>query len=190
MPTGFPLCSNWWDECASIWWLLGTNKIKARPDKHAIFIYDGAPALNNPAIPGPNTELKTILPYSPFLNIVEQAISSLKAAIKADISRSEIQEQMNNREEARCQGFALGNYRTQLLQQALQRNVGTITAAKCGQWFRFMQTYLMHDASILRQLRDKSFSDFDILSFKNKCYCGCNVCPAAIKIVIFLDMVV
>ena len=26
-------------------------------------------------------------PYSPFLNIVEQAISSLKAAIKTDISR-------------------------------------------------------------------------------------------------------
>ena len=106
------------------------------------FIYDGAPAHNNPAIPGPNTELKKLPPYSPFLNIVEQAISSLKAAIKADISRPEIQEQMNNREEARRQGIALGNYRTQLLQQALQRNIGTITAAKCGQWYRFMQTYL------------------------------------------------
>ena len=30
---------------------------------------------------------------------------------------------MNNREEARRQGIALGNYRTQLLQQALQRNM-------------------------------------------------------------------
>ena len=100
------------------------------------------PAHNNPAIPGPNTELKKLPPYSPFLNIVEQAISSLKAAIKADISRPEIQEQMNNREEARRQGIALGNYRTQLLQQALQRNIATITAAKCGQWYRFMQTYL------------------------------------------------
>ena len=73
---------------------------------------------------------------------MEQAISSLKAAIKADISRPEIQEQMNNREEARRQGIALGIFRTQLLQQALQRNIGTITAAKCGQWYRFMQTYL------------------------------------------------
>ena len=59
-----------------------------------------------------------------------------------DISRPEIQEQMNNREEARRQGIALGNYRTQLLQQAVQRNIGTITAAKCGQWFHLMQTYL------------------------------------------------
>ena len=68
--------------------------------------------------------------------------SSLKEAIKGDISRPEIQEQMDNMEEARRQGIALENYRTQLLLQALQRNIGTITAAKCGQWFRFMQTYL------------------------------------------------
>ena len=71
---------------------------------------------------------------------MEQAISSLKAAIKAGISHPQIQEKMNNREEARRQGIGLRNYRTQLLQQALQRS--TITAAKCGQWFRFMQTHL------------------------------------------------
>ena len=46
------------------------------------------------------------------------------------------------RAESRRQGLALGNYRTQLLLQALQRNIGTITVAKWGQWFRFMQTYL------------------------------------------------
>ena len=47
-------------------------------------------------------------PYSPFLNIVEQAISVLKAAIKADISQPTIQES-NNREEARLQGIPLGD---------------------------------------------------------------------------------
>ena len=86
---------------------------------------------------GPNSELKKP-PYSPFLNIVEQAISVLKA----DISRPEQQEQMNNREEARRQGIALGNFRTQLLLQTPQRNIGTSTAAKCGQWYRLMQTYI------------------------------------------------
>ena len=30
--------------------------------------------------------------YSPFLNIVEQSVSALKAAIKADISRPEMQQ--------------------------------------------------------------------------------------------------
>ena len=65
-----------------------------------------------------------------------------KAAIKADISRPEQQEQMNNREKARRQGIALGNFRTHLLLHTLQRNIGTITAAKCGQWYRLMQTYI------------------------------------------------
>ena len=121
---------------------LSKTRLNLDPNEHVIFIYDGAPAHNNPAIPGPNSELKKLPPYSPFLNIVEQAISALKAAIKADISRPEQQEQMNNRAEARRQGIALGNFRTQLLLQALQRNIGTITAAKCGQWYRFMQTYI------------------------------------------------
>ena len=75
------------------------------------------PSIISPAIPGPNTELKKLPPYSPLLNIVKQAISCLKAAIKADISRSEIQGQINNREEARRHGIALRSYRTQLLQQ-------------------------------------------------------------------------
>lgn len=113
------------------------------PNEHEIFIYDGARAHNNPAIPGPNSELKKLPPYSPSLNIVEQAISAfLKAVIKAEISRPEQQEQMNNREEARRQGIALGNFRTQLLLHTMQRNIGTITAAKCVQWYRLMQTYI------------------------------------------------
>ena len=122
---------------------LTQGRLNLDPDEHMIFIYDGAPAHRNPAIPRPNSELRKLPPYSPFLNIVEQAVIALKAAIKADISRPEIQVQMmNDCAEARRQGLALGNYRTQLLLQALQRNIGTITVAKCGQWFRFMQMYL------------------------------------------------
>ena len=79
---------------------------------------------------------------SQFLNVVEQVISVLKAAIKADISLTEQQKQMNNREEARQQGIALGNFCTQWPLHALERNIGTITAAKCGQWYRLMQTYI------------------------------------------------
>ena len=90
---------------------LSQASINFDPNEHVIFIYDGVSAHNNPAIPGPNSELKKLPPYSPFLNIVEQAISALKAAIKADISRPEQQEQMNNRAEARRQGIVLGNFR-------------------------------------------------------------------------------
>ena len=35
-----------------------------------------------------------------------------------------------------------------------------------------------------------SFSEFDILSLKNKCYYDCNVCLNAIKIDTFMDMIV
>ena len=75
---------------------LAQTRLNLDPDEHVIFIYDGAPAHGNPAIPGPNSELRKLPPYSPFLNIVEQAVSALKAAIKADISRPEIQVQMND----------------------------------------------------------------------------------------------
>ena len=103
---------------------------------------DGAPAHWNPTVPAPNTELKVLPSYSPFLNIVEQAISCLKAAIKAGILRPEIQRRMNDRVEARVRGIPLGEFWTQQLHEALHRNIDTITAAKNGQRYRFMQTYL------------------------------------------------
>ena len=40
------------------------------PYEHVILIYDGAPAHNNPVIPGPNSKLKKLPPYRLFLNIV------------------------------------------------------------------------------------------------------------------------
>ena len=98
-------------------------------------------AHRNAVNPAANTELKLLPAYSPFLNIVEQAISALKAAIKADISSPAVQQELN-REEARQQGIPLGDYRQQILLRAGRRNTNTITARKCAQWFRFMQTYI------------------------------------------------
>ena len=90
------------------------------PDEEVIFIHDGAPAHRNPAIPAANTELEKFPAYSQFLNIVEQAISSLKAAIKGDVSRPEIQARMDDRAEARRLGIPLREMRTRLLLDALQ----------------------------------------------------------------------
>ena len=92
---------------------MAKTRFNLDPDENVIFIYDGAPAHHNPVIPGVNTEMKKLPPYSLFLNIVEQAISSLKAAMKADVkNRPAIQQEMNNRDEARNQGLAMGHYRT------------------------------------------------------------------------------
>ena len=113
-------------------------RLNLDPDETVIFIYDGARAHNNPGDPGANTELEKLPAYRrPFLNIVEQAINALKAAIKTDISRPEVQARMGNRDEAIARGI-----RTQELLEALQCSIGTITPAKCTQWYRFMQTYL------------------------------------------------
>ena len=81
-------------------------------------------------------------PYSPFLNIVEQAISTLKAALKADISQPAIHIQLNNRDDARRQGIALGAMRQRILLEASERNMNTVTPHKCAQWYRFMPTYM------------------------------------------------
>ena len=112
------------------------------PEEEVIFVYDGAPAHRNPVIPAPNTELKMLPPHSPFPNIVEQAISCLKAAIKANISRPETQRRMDNWDEAKARGIPLGEFRTQQLLEALHRNIDIVTAAKSAQWYRSMQTYL------------------------------------------------
>ena len=100
-------------------YFLVQTRLNLDPDEEVIFIYDGAPAHQNPGIPGANAELEMFPAYSPFLSIVEQAISSLKEAMKGDVSM-----------------------RTRLLLDTLQRCIGVITAAKAYQWFRFMQTYL------------------------------------------------
>ena len=46
-------------------------RLNLDPDELVVFIYDGAPAYRRPNHSGPNTKLKMLPPYSPFLNIVE-----------------------------------------------------------------------------------------------------------------------
>ena len=57
-------------------------------------IYDGAPAHRNAFNAPANTKLKMLLAYNPFLNIVENAISALKAAIRQKC-RPAVQQKLN-----------------------------------------------------------------------------------------------
>ena len=59
-------------------------------------------------MPGDHAETTIFPPYSPFYNPVAQAIRCLKASIKADITRPEIQEELNNRQAARNAQLPLG----------------------------------------------------------------------------------
>jgi len=67
---------------------LGQARRQLNPDELVHLIFDGAPAHRNAVNPAANTELKMLPAYSPFLNIVEQGISALKAALAAIKSHS------------------------------------------------------------------------------------------------------
>ena len=110
--------------------------------KETHIIFDGAPAHRNAEPPADHVDLRMLPPYSPFLNIVEQAIRALKSAIKNDISRPQIQLEMQNRRRAREENIPLGEYRKRILVAAAERNMGSITVGKSTAWFRHMQTYL------------------------------------------------
>ena len=120
---------------------LGEVGRRVNPDNQTFLVFDNAPAHRKPDCPRGRIEIKMVPPYSPFLNIVEQA-SALKAAIKAEISRPDIQATIDDRDEARRQGIPLEEYRQRILLEASQRNMNTITAAKCAGWYRFMLTYV------------------------------------------------
>ena len=74
--------------------LVNTSAVLDENAYHCI-IFDGAPChkKSGSAMSEKYTETIFLPSYSPFLNHVEQATSCLKADIKADIARPEIQEQ-------------------------------------------------------------------------------------------------
>ena len=89
------------------------------------------------------TELRKLPPYSPLLNIVEQAISVLKAGIKADIFRTEIQSLMGDRDAARNRRISFGEFRTHLLDALHAAKYRYNNCSELREiWYRFMQTYI------------------------------------------------
>ena len=106
------------------------------PENETTIIFDGAPPHRPAQTPAEHIALRILPPYSPFLNIVENAISALKAAIKADISRPMVQRQMNDRLRAQQENIPLGEYRKRVLRAAAERNIATISVPKCNAWFR------------------------------------------------------
>ena len=87
------------------------------PNDPVFFFYDNAPASRNANNPGANSELKPLPASSPFLNIVEQGVSCLNAAIKAHLSRPDQRRSMGDRDEARRQGLPLREFRKRFLGQ-------------------------------------------------------------------------
>jgi hypothetical protein len=121
---------------------LNNTALHLNDEETHYLIYDGAPAHRGAADPTDDNHVKMLPPYSPFLNPVEQAISCIKANIKADISRPRMQLRMNDRQVARNAQLPLGEFRKQIMIAAAERNLHCITVPKCTAWGRHMQTYL------------------------------------------------
>ena len=107
--------------------VLAQTRLNLDPDHHSS------------ADPGQNTEIKKLPPYSPFLNILEQSMSALKAAIKADVNA----QRCNNKWTiVKKPGDKVSHWGIIELSSCYKRysemSAQLIISAKCGQWFRFM----------------------------------------------------
>lgn len=103
------------------------------------YVFDNAPcharADHEPNNGGPqlpfNHFRQRLPPYSPFLNIVEMAISAFKASLKRQLE--EVREQILREPQAQ---------RLAILTQLAEQSTGVITAAKAAAWFSHAQRYL------------------------------------------------
>ena len=96
-------------------WLFLNECAQNVAGNETVFIYDGAPAHRGAESPAEEISLRMLRPYSPFLNIVENAISAIFHNLR-------IQEKS--------------------LMAAAEQHMDTLTIRKCNAWFRHMQTYL------------------------------------------------
>lgn len=96
-------------------------------------------------------DIRTLPPYSPFLNPVEQAHSCFKAAVGRQLTQPNIQDQLRDAENARREyGLNLGQWRSRLLSRlATEAILEELTPAKCAQWsnrvHRFIPASLARD---------------------------------------------
>lgn len=102
-------------------------------DGQATIVLDNAPChrRSSSVAINPNHSLRFLPPYSPFLNIMENAWSCWKAALKRQLADIRVQllqlpfpEQLST------------------LTQLAQQNIDVITADKCAAWYRKTTTYI------------------------------------------------
>lgn len=97
------------------------------------FVFDNAPVhrrAGDSAIAETHT-LRWLPPYSPFLNIVEQAFSCWKAGLKRQLAEVQYQ-QLGQRNEERLA----------TLYQLAEQSTAEVTPEKSQAWFRHLQSYL------------------------------------------------
>ena len=112
-------------------------------DPDAYFVHDNAPPhRNSPNLQNPSHDLVCLPRYSPFLNVVEYAISAVKSAAKRSLSCPNVQRQFGNKELAMQRGMSLLQLRLSILRAHVEEALPSITPAKCSQWFGHTLSYM------------------------------------------------
>lgn len=101
------------------------ERSRVDPDNQIFLVFDNWTPLHieTAHCPWGGIEINMLPPHPSFLNIVEQAISVLKAAIKAAISRLDIQATIDDRDKARQQGIPLAEYRQKIILEAYLKEI-------------------------------------------------------------------
>lgn len=102
-------------------------------DESAVIIFDGPSFHRNMALPpddGGRFRFWTLPPYSPELNAAELAHSTHKAAIKRELSRPEVIEELR----VAPDGLNLLQWRSTVMHRICLQNLEAITHQKCLNW--------------------------------------------------------
>ena len=101
-------------------------------EQEATVVMDNAPVHNNAFMRHANHEVVKLPPYSPMLNPIEMAFSTVKASIKQDINRR--MDEILNRAIPLQRGLTLTAYRDELLREIVQARLEdqtVITIERC-----------------------------------------------------------
>ena len=112
----------------------------------AMFIVqDGArPHLNTdvPKQHGNRFQIRTLPPYSPFLNPVEQAHSCFKAAIGRQLTTTAVQNELPDDTARQALSLTQTAWRARILLHIVNSAMGEITQPKCSHWCRRVDRFL------------------------------------------------
>jgi len=108
-------------------------------------VHDGARPHLNTEVPEQHTNrfhIRTLPPYSPFLNPVEQANSCFKAAVGRQLTTTAVQNELLDNVARQAQGLTQAAWRSRILLRIANNAMAEITQTKCSHWCRRVDRFL------------------------------------------------
>ena len=102
--------------------------------------FDNAPSHRNVGDASGLISIKRLPKYSSFLNPIEMAFSSWKAALKRELASK--QDLFINIPETQLQGRSLKLYRFEMVKKVIEDQAVVIDTAKCKEWHNNAMTFI------------------------------------------------